>query len=104
MINDSLGYLVGDQVLIEAAERIKNTLRKYDIVARLGSNRFLVLLNETAEPQAIGSICEKLVTTFARPFELDGVNVHVTASIGVAIFPNDGHDSKTLMMAAESAL
>ena len=104
VINDSLGYSVGDKVLIKAAERIKNTLRKYDIVARLGSNRFLVLLNEIAEPQAIGSICEKLVTTFARPFELDGVNIHVTASIGAAIFPNDGHDSKTLMMAAESAL
>ena len=104
VINDSLGYSVGDQVLIEAAERIKNTLRKYDIVARLGSNRFLVLLNEIAEPQTIGSICEKLVSAFARPFELDGVNVHVTASIGVAIFPSDGNDSKTLMMAAESAL
>ncbi|WP_428825326.1 EAL domain-containing protein [Azonexus sp. IMCC34842] len=104
VINDSLGYAVGDLVLIEAAERIKNTLRKYDIVARLVGNRFAVLLNEIAEPQDIGSVCEKLLTAFARPFELDGINVHVTASIGAAIYPTDGSDSNTLMMAAESAL
>lgn len=104
VINDSLGYSVGDQVLIEAAERIKIILRKYDIVARLGGNRFSVLLNEIADPQAIGGICEKLLTAFGRPFELGGINAHVSASIGAAIFPNDGQDSKTLMMAAESAL
>jgi diguanylate cyclase (GGDEF)-like protein/PAS domain S-box-containing protein len=104
VINDSLGYAVGDLVLIEAADRIKNTLRKYDIVARLVGNRFAVLLNEIAEPQDIGSVCEKLLTAFARPFELEGINVHVTASIGAAIYPTDAADSKTLMMAAESAL
>lgn len=104
VINDSLGYAVGDLVLIEAADRIKNTLRKYDIVARLVGNRFAVLLNEIAEPQDIGSVCEKLLTAFARPFELEGINVHVTASIGAAIYPTDGADSNTLMMAAESAL
>lgn len=104
VINDSLGYAVGDQVLIDAAERIKVTLRKYDIVARLGGNRFAVLLNEIIEPQDIGSICEKLLTAFSRPFELSGINAHVSASIGAAIFPNDGQDSKALMMAAESAL
>lgn len=103
-INDSMGYSVGDQVLIEAAERVKVSLRKYDIVARLGGNRFSILLNEIVDPQTIGGICEKLLTAFARPFEMGGINAHVSASIGVAIFPNDGLDSKTLMMAAESAL
>lgn len=103
-INDSMGYSVGDQVLIEAAERVKSSLRKYDIVSRLGGNRFSILLNEIVDPQTIGSICEKLLTAFARPFEMGGINAHVSASIGVAIFPNDGQDSKTLMMAAESAL
>ena len=104
LINDSLGYSVGDQVLIEAAERIKITLRKYDVVARLGGNRFSVLLNEIADPQTIGSICEKLLTAFGRPFELGGLNVHVSISIGASIYPTDGQDSKTLMIAAESAL
>ena len=103
-INDSLGYSVGDQVLIEAAERIKITLRKYDVVARLGGNRFSVLLNEIADPQTIGSICEKLLTAFGRPFELGGLNVHVSISIGASIYPTDGQDSKTLMIASESAL
>jgi len=104
LINDSLGYSVGDQVLIEAAERIKGSLRKYDIVARLGGNRFAVLLNEIADPQTIGGICEKLLTAFGRPFGLGGLNVHVSISIGAAIHPSDGQDSKTLMIAAESAL
>ena len=88
----------------EAAERIKITLRKYDVVARLGGNRFSVLLNEIADPQTIGSICEKLLTAFGRPFELGGLNVHVSISIGASIYPTDGQDSKTLMIASESAL
>jgi len=103
-INDSMGYSVGDQVLIEAAERVKVSLRKDDIVARLGGNRFSILLNEIVDPQTIGSICEKLLSAFSRPFAMGGINAHVSASIGIATYPNDGHDSKTLMMAAESAL
>lgn len=103
-INESLGFSVGDQVLIEAAERIKTTLRKYDVVARLGGNRFSILLSEISDPKAVGNICEKLLTSFATPFELNGLNVHISISIGAALYPNDGDDTKTLMMAAESAL
>jgi GGDEF domain-containing protein len=59
-----------------------------------------VLLNEIADPQTIGSICEKLLTAFGRPFELGGLNVHVSISIGASIYPTDGQDSKTLMIAS----
>ena len=104
LINDSLGHAIGDKVLIESAERIKSSLRKHDIVARPGGNRFSVLLDEIAKPQDIGTICEKLVSAFAHPFDLDSVCAHITASIGIAIYPNDGDDAETLMMAAESAL
>jgi len=104
VINDSLGHAIGDKVLIESAERIKNTLRRHDIVARPSGNRFSVLLYEIANPQDIGTICEKLITAFARPFDLESVCLHITASIGVAIYPNDGNDAENLMMAAESAL
>jgi len=103
-INESLGFSVGDQVLVEAAERIKTTLRKHDVVARLGGNRFAILLSEITDPKAIGSVCEKLLTAFSTPFEINGLNVHSTLSIGAAIFPSDGEDTKTLMMGAESAL
>lgn len=104
VINDTLGFGVGDQVLIEAAERIKNTLRRRDIVARPGGNRFSVLLDEIVNPQAIAGVCEKLLTAFASPFALEGTSAHVTVSIGVALYPGDGSDARTLMMAAESAL
>ena len=104
VINDSLGHNMGDKVLIEAAERIKVCLRQHDIVARPSGNRFSVLLHEIANPQDIGLICEKLMTAFAQPFELEGVSAYVTASIGAATFPADGKDTKTLMTAAESAL
>jgi diguanylate cyclase (GGDEF)-like protein/PAS domain S-box-containing protein len=104
MINDSLGHDIGDKVLIESAERIKNTLRRHDIVARASGNRFSVLLYEIAKPQDIGIVCEKLMTAFSAPFELEGICAHLTASIGAAIYPSDGNDTKTLMMAAESAL
>ena len=104
IINDSLGHAIGDKVLIESAERIKSCMRRHDIVARPSGNRFSVLLYETAKPQDIGIICEKLITAFSRPFELNEVSAHITASIGVAIYPADGGDTKTVMMAAESAL
>jgi len=104
LLNDSLGHGVGDQVLIEVAERIKGTLRRHDIVARASGNRFSILLTEIAAPQDIGSICEKLMSIMSRPFGLGGTSTHLTASMGAAIYPQDGDSAKTLMMAAESAL
>ena len=104
VINDSLGHTAGDKVLIESAERIKNCLRRNDIVARPSSNRFSVLLPDHAEPLDIGTICEKLMASFSLPFELEGGQTHLTVSIGAAIYPTDASDTKTLMMAAESAL
>ena len=104
LLNDSLGHGVGDQVLIEVAERIKGTLRRHDIVARASGNRFSILLTEIAAPQDIGAICEKLMGIMSRPFEVAGSSTHLTASMGAAIYPQDGDSAKTLMMAAESAL
>jgi diguanylate cyclase (GGDEF)-like protein/PAS domain S-box-containing protein len=104
LINDSLGHSAGDKVLIEAAERIKNCLRRHDMVARPSGNRFSVLLTDHADPQDVGTICEKLMTAFTQPFELEGGFTHITISIGAAIYPTDANDTKTLMMAAESAL
>ena len=104
LINDSLGHSIGDKVLVEVAERLKTALRRHDVVARPSGNRFSVLLSEVRNPQDVGIICEKLLSVFSCPFELDGVCTHLTASIGATLFPDDGNDSKALMMAAESAL
>ncbi len=105
VINDSLGHLMGDKVLVEVAHRLRHSQRKQDIVARPGGNRFSILLYEVTDPQSIGTICEKLLAAFARPFDLgDNCSAHVTASIGIALYPNDGEEAKTLLMAAESAL
>lgn len=104
LLNDSLGHGVGDQVLVEVGERIKNALRRHDIVARASGNRFSILLTEIDAPQDIGAICEKLMGTMSRPFDVAGSSTHLTASMGAAIFPDDGDNAKTLMMAAESAL
>ncbi|MCK6413901.1 MAG: EAL domain-containing protein [Azonexus sp.] len=105
IINDSLGHLMGDKVLVEAAHRLRHGQRKQDIVARPGGNRFSILLYEVTDPQSIGTVCEKLLAGFSRPFDLgENCATHVTASIGIATYPNDGQDAKTLLMAAESAL
>lgn len=105
VINDSLGHVMGDKVLVEVGHRLRHSQRKQDIVARPGGNRFSILLYEVTDPQSIGTICEKLLAAFARPFDLgDNCSAHVTASIGIALYPNDGEDVKTLLMAAESAL
>jgi diguanylate cyclase (GGDEF)-like protein/PAS domain S-box-containing protein len=104
LINEALGHAVGDQVLVVAAENIKRILRRYDIAARSGGDRFTILLPDLVETQAIGAFCERLLTAFQSPIELQGNSLHVSVSIGIALFPEDGGDTRALLKNAETAL
>jgi diguanylate cyclase (GGDEF)-like protein/PAS domain S-box-containing protein len=103
-VNDSLGHASGDQLLIAVAARLTGTVRSSDTVARLGGDEFVVLLAQAASEVEIGHVARKVIDALARPLELNGHDFHVTASLGVCVYPNDGNDPATLLKHADTAM
>ncbi len=103
-INDTLGYAVGDRLLQGVAERLKNYLRGEDTLARLGSDRFMLLLPGIIQVEDVAKIAQKLLEAFKRPFHFGDHELYVAASIGITLYPNDGEDIQTLMKNADTAL
>jgi diguanylate cyclase (GGDEF)-like protein/PAS domain S-box-containing protein len=104
VINDSLSHAIGDQVLVQAAERVRSVLRRHDAAARPGGDRFTLLLEDIDSAQNVVSICEKLVTAFLVPIHAEEHSLHMSVSIGVAVFPEDGNSPEHLARNAESAM
>ncbi len=104
LINDSLGHAAGDTLLIEMAGRLRGAVRTSDVVARLGGDEFMVLLNEIAENKDAATVAQNLLSVAGRPFEINGHECRVSASIGIAMFPDAGTDEQTLMKHADIAM
>jgi diguanylate cyclase (GGDEF)-like protein len=103
-VNDSLGHNVGDELLKNTAARLRAVLRDGDTVARLGGDEFVLILPEVARPKDGGPIAQKALDALAQPFSLDGHEVSVSASIGIATFPEDGDTVDALIRNADSAM
>ncbi|WP_336368188.1 bifunctional diguanylate cyclase/phosphodiesterase [Marinobacter sp. C2H3] len=103
-INDTLGHDAGDNLLIEAARRISSCLRGTSTVARLGGDEFLVILPGLTGAEASSQVAERILQTFSSPYMLNGQEVFVTTSIGIAIFPTDSDNSGTLLQHADAAM
>lgn len=103
-INDTLGHSVGDEVLITIAERLQEAVREGDTVARLGGDEFTLLLSDLVDGQNAARIADKLLHSIDRPLSIGSRQLYVTASIGIALYPNDGTDAETLVKNADSAL
>jgi diguanylate cyclase (GGDEF)-like protein/PAS domain S-box-containing protein len=104
LVNDSLGHAVGDQLLQEIARRLKATLRENDTVARVGGDEFQVVACNVAGSVDAARIAEKLMRTLGEPFVLEDQELHVTASLGVSLFPRDGASGELLLKYADTAL
>jgi diguanylate cyclase (GGDEF)-like protein len=104
LINDSLGHAAGDLLLIEMAKRLRDCLRASDVVARQGGDEFVVLLNEIPDVAHVKAVAANILTAVARPVMLSGHECRVTASIGVAMYPDDGTDEQTLTKHADIAM
>ena len=104
LINDSLGHEAGDRLLREIAERFQGCLRKGDRVARLGGDEFVVLVENLGRPQQAAQIARKLLSAAIRPIDILGQECRVTASIGIAVFPGDAQDARSLMKKADLAM
>ena len=103
-VNDSLGHAIGDQVLQSTAERLSAIVRDTDTVSRQGGDEFVILLSEIEQPEDAALIAEKLLAAFALPQLIAGHELHVSLSIGISVFPDDGADAETLMQNADTAM
>ncbi|MBR0696898.1 GAF domain-containing protein [Bradyrhizobium lablabi] len=104
VINDSLGHDAGDMLLVATAERLQTCLRPSDVVARLGGDEFVVILEDVGERGSVERIAADLLTALSQPLQLSGHECHTTASIGIAMYPNDGSDLQTLTKNADMAM
>ena len=103
-INDSLGHQVGDRVLQEVSRRLVAAVRDDDTVSRQGGDEFVVLLERLHDPRDAARVAEKMLRAMREPIEADGHRLHVSLSIGIALFPQDADDARTLLMQADTAL
>jgi diguanylate cyclase (GGDEF)-like protein/PAS domain S-box-containing protein len=103
-INDSLGHMTGDQLLKEVASRLCRAVRASDTVARLGGDEFVVLVPGIASVEEASHVAEKIIQALSEGFPLEGRNLHITPSIGICVYPDDGADVATLMRHADAAM
>ncbi|MES2548064.1 MAG: EAL domain-containing protein [Pseudomonadota bacterium] len=103
-INDTLGHPVGDQLLIEAAERLVNTLRAGDLVARFGGDEFAVLVQDVQQIQDLGVLASNIVQALTVPFNIANQELYVTASIGIAVYPQHTENEDDLLRYADVAM
>ena len=103
-INDTFGHAAGDEVLQETARRLSAAVRTSDVVARIGGDEFVVLLTDFVQWQESVLVAEKMLQLFAAPFTVNGYDVTLTPSIGIAVFPDDGDDGATLLKRADIAM
>ena len=103
-VNDSLGHEIGDKVLIESALRLTRTIRKEDTIGRLGGDEFIVLSKGLGEQNDPLEIAENLLKVFREPFQIDGRELILTLSIGIAVSPENGHTVSDLLRNADTAM
>lgn len=103
-INDSLGHLAGDELLLKVARRIQDAMRSSDTVARLGGDEFAILLESIDGKRQAKNAAVKILQTLAKPLELSGHEFHVTGSIGIAMAPYDDNVPDDLIRDADSAM
>lgn len=103
-INDTLGHNVGDLILSAVAERMKSSLPKIDTLARLGGDEFILLFRDFTCELQVSNIAEQVIAVFEQPFLIESRSFHLTCSIGISLYPQDGHDLASVLRAADIAM
>ena len=103
-INDSLGHPIGDKLLQSIAKRLVDCVRASDTVSRQGGDEFVVLLSEVEQAEDAAITARRMLQAVAEPHSIDQHDLHVTTSIGVSIYPDDGSDAETLIKNADTAM
>ncbi len=103
-INDTLGHVIGDRVLEASARRLRDAVRNDDEVARLGGDEFIIMLEDFAHEESPARVARKVISLLSQPIRIEHHTLHVTTSIGIAIYPDDGLDATQLLKNADSAM
>jgi diguanylate cyclase (GGDEF)-like protein len=103
-VNDTLGHVAGDAVLTEAGRRLRSAVRAEDSAARFGGDEFAVLMTETMGPTETDELAHRISEVLANPYAADGRDLQMSASVGVAIYPDDGASAEALLGCADAAL
>jgi diguanylate cyclase (GGDEF)-like protein/PAS domain S-box-containing protein len=103
-VNDSLGHMIGDQLLQAVAACLSDCVRGTDTISRQGGDEFVILLAEIEQPRDVINVAEKLLSALAVPLQISGHEIHVTLSIGISIYPDDAVDAETMMRNADTAM
>jgi diguanylate cyclase (GGDEF)-like protein/PAS domain S-box-containing protein len=104
LVNDTLGHVKGDELLQQVSLRLKDCLRRGDTLARQGGDEFTIVLPELRDREDAKAIADKFLECLHKPFDLDGHEVHISASIGIAIYPGDGESIDELLRHADIAM
>ena len=103
-VNDTYGHAVGDLLLQQVASRLRHAVRDEDSVARIGGDEFVVLLESIKQPETAALVCAKIRTALSQPMDLDGLNLRILPSIGIAHYPEHGEDVAQLLKYADEAM
>lgn len=103
-VNDTLGHAVGDRLLIESAQRIQSCVRESDTVARFAGDEFVVILPKVGQTGLLERIAQNMVASVSKPFYFGEHSAYVSASVGIAIYPQDGHNAEMLISRADQAM
>lgn len=104
IINDTLGHDIGDLLLKEVSERLKTCVRKQDTVSRQGGDEFIVLLHTISNNLDAGTVAQKILDVLIKPYPINGKELHIGGSVGIALFPEDGNDVNTLLKHSDVAM
>ncbi|PKM36450.1 MAG: GGDEF domain-containing protein [Gammaproteobacteria bacterium HGW-Gammaproteobacteria-10] len=103
-INDTLGHAVGDKLLMQVSQRLLACIRDCDTLARLGGDEFAVLLTQIRQGTDAAEVASKLIAAIAEPIPIEGYSLHITTSIGISLFPEDGDHAETIVKNADTAM
>lgn len=103
VINDTLGHNVGDKLLVQVADRLRKSIRESDTLARMGGDEFIFVIND-AQLEGVKQLCEKVLESLQQGFELEGQQHHISASLGIAMYPQHSRDENELLRLADQAM
>ena len=103
-VNDSLGHAAGDQLLQSVAQRLVGCVRQSDTVSRQGGDEFVLMLPNIEQAEDVALSAQKMLAAIALPHSIEGCDLHISVSIGISIYPDDGRDAETLIKNADMAM
>jgi diguanylate cyclase (GGDEF)-like protein/PAS domain S-box-containing protein len=103
-VNDSLGHLIGDKLLVSVAQRLVASVRSSDTISRQGGDEFVILLSSVAQAADAAFSAQKILSVAGMPHRVEEHDLHITLSVGISIYPDDGEDAETLVKSADIAM